>query len=502
MDRALAQSGTAARRLLDQLARLAQTSPPVGAAAGARTGADAAADAASARLLGRVAAVCGATATALRTRGSAAQPGAPGLEMAIGDFQAVRITQATGPPDAVPSVPVLRRQAVVLAMAGSARILETAARVGLDGSRTPPIPPRELFWYADASAAVLWWRRVAGNMTLRSVVFQNATRTALGLGAARLVAGSLDLSHGFWVLLAVLTLGRTTAGETWRAVRSALAGTLVGAVAAGTLLLLVGPHADVYAALLAPAMLAAFALGPLFGVAWAQALFTLVVSAAFAQIAPSSWQLAEDRIVDVVTGSVIGLLCGLLAWPAGARREVRRTMAALLHSCGPLITQLVGVLVATPPRRAPLPSTLPVLHRLRLAEAAYLQLRSEPGVGSAAAVDWHAVLIAANHILLGVQWLPRFDLPAPAVPPDAAAWARTTADRLALTTDRVAALCAEDDPSGRLPARSANRAPHDVPDRPPLPVLIDLEYWLGSLAAQLARIEASVRQDSRAVQDS
>ena len=55
------------------------------------------------------------------------------------------------------------------------------------------------------------------------------------------------------------------------------------------------------------------------GIAWAQGLFTLVVATAFAQIAPASWRLAEARIVDVVTGSAIGLLCGMLAWPAGAR---------------------------------------------------------------------------------------------------------------------------------------------------------------------------------------
>jgi hypothetical protein len=47
------------------------------------------------------------------------------------------------------------------------------------------------------------------------VWFQNAVRVACGLAVARLVAGSLDLTHGFWVLLAVLTLGRTTAGATW-----------------------------------------------------------------------------------------------------------------------------------------------------------------------------------------------------------------------------------------------------------------------------------------------
>ncbi|WP_327328187.1 FUSC family protein [Streptomyces sp. NBC_01210] len=496
VDRALAQAGAAARRLLDQLAHLgdtpatggtANTTATTGRGAGAESGADA--DAASADLLGRIAALCAATATALRTGRSPPQPGPPALESAIRDFQALRVTQATGPPEAVPPVPLLRRQASVLATAESARVLEAAVRVGLDGRRTPPIQPREFFWYADARTPLLWWRRLAGNMTLRSVQFQNAARTAIGLGAARLVAGSLDLSHGFWVLLAVLTLSRTTAAGTWKAVRPALIGTLVGAVAAGTLLLVVGRHTDAYAPVLAPAMLAAFALGPLLGIAWAQGLFTLVVAAAFAQIAPASWQLAENRIVDVVTGSAIGLLCGLLAWPAGARREVRKTMAALLHSSGPLITGTVGALLSTPPGAAPLPPTLPVLHRMRLAESAYLQYRSEPSDPSAVPMDWQAVLITANHILLGAQWMPRFDLPAVTVTPEAAAWARTAADRLVLAVDRVAALSAGERPAPVLPAY---RPPPEVTGGPPLPMLIDLERWLSSLTAQLDRIESSM----------
>ncbi|MEU9014956.1 FUSC family protein [Streptomyces sp. NPDC048479] len=488
VDRALAQAGSAARRLLDQLARLGDTSATAAPTTGLGKGADE--DAASADLLGRIAALCAATATALRTGRSPPQPGPPALDTAIRDFQALRITQAIGPPEAVPPVPLLRRQASVLATAESARVLETAVRVGLDGRRTPPIQPRELFWYADARTPLLWWRRLACNMTLHSVEFQNATRTALGLGAARLVAGSLDLSHGFWVLLAVLTLGRTTAAETWKAVRPALIGTLAGSVAAGTLLLAVGRHTDAYAPVLAPCMLAAFALGPLLGIAWAQALFTLVVAAAFAQIAPASWQLAADRIVDVVAGSAIGLLCGLLAWPTGARREVRRTMAALLHSSGPLITGTVGVLLATPPGAVPPPPTLPLLNRLRLAESAYLQYRSEPSDPSAVPMlDGHAVLIAANHILVGAQWLPRFDLPVVAVTPEAAAWARAAAERLVLATERVAALCAGEGPPPALPAY---RPPPEVPGGPPLPMLIDLERWLSSLTAQLARIESSM----------
>ncbi|MFF3322437.1 FUSC family protein [Streptomyces sp. NPDC002889] len=495
VDRALAQAGTAARRLLDQLARAGQTpAPRMGAPqqSGAAADPGAAADAASAELLGLVAELCAGTATALRSGAPLLVSGAKAMDQAIRGFQALRLEQATGPPGAVPPVPALRRQAAVLAMAESARIVQTAVRVGLDGRRTEPIPPRALFWYADVSTPYLWWRRFTGHMTLRSVQFQNAVRIALGLGAARLVAGSLDLTHGFWVLLAVLTLGRTTAGATWSAVRSALIGTLVGAVAAGALLLVVGRHTEAYAAVLAPVMFAAFALGPLLGIAWAQAFFTLVVSAAFAQLAPASWQLAEIRMVDVFTGSVIGLLCGLLAWPAGARREVRRTMAGLLHSCAPLIPRTVEVLLAPQAAAEPTPSTDRALHRLRLAEAAYVQLQSEPGERSDTPMDWQAVLIMANHVLLGVQWLPRFDLPAVPVPADAAAWARTAADRIALAADRVAALCDGEQARPEQPAHPERLSPAADPESPPLPMLIDLEHWLRSLSAQLDRIEHSV----------
>ncbi|WP_405574782.1 FUSC family protein [Streptomyces sp. NBC_01167] len=473
-DRALAQAGGAARRLLVQLARMRDAPASV--------------DAASAAMLDRVAALCDTAATALRGGQPMPASGTMGLGAAIDEFQAVRTAQTTGPSEAAPPLQVLRRQAAVLAIAESARILETSVRIGLDGRRTPGVRPQELFWYAGLTSARLWWRRIAGNTTLRSVQFQNAVRIALGLGAARLVAGSLDLTHGFWVLLAVLTLGRTTATETWSAVRSALIGTLVGATAAGALLLAVGHHTDAYAVVLAPAMFAAFALGPMLGVAWAQALFTLVVSAAFAQIAHVSWQLAEVRLIDVITGSVIGLLCGLLAWPTGARREVHRNMAALLRASGPLIPATVRVLLPAGPE--PQPTTLPALHRLRLAEAAYLQYESEPGQRPAAATDWHAVLITANDILLGVQLLPRFDPPPAAGRPDDVAWARAAADRLELATDRIAALCAGDGPPppGAPPTGLSLGPRHGRP----LPLLMDLEHWLRVLAAELAHIEKSV----------
>ncbi|MFE0252290.1 FUSC family protein [Streptomyces sp. NPDC059010] len=488
--RGLAQAGSAARRLLEQLAHLTE----IGAlrdlvrdgTGSSRDGTDTALGS----LLPRVVLLLDETVAALRT--GRAAPGPQRMDEAIDDFQRMRVRQAAGPPDKVPPADVLRRQAALLAVAESVRALEISVRVGLDGRRTPPIEPRELFWYTHAATPELWLRRITGNMTPRSVQFHNALRIAVALAAARLVAGSLDLTHGFWVLLAVLTLSRTSVLETWSAIRQAVIGNLLGAVAAGALLIGLGQHTEAYAAILAPAMLIAFSLGPLLGLACAQGLFTLVVATAFAQIAPASWRLAEARIVDVVTGSAIGLLCGMLAWPAGARAEVRRTMAGLLHECGPLIRGTVAMLAAVPPGSVPAPATLPALHRLRLAESAYAQFRSEPASDAHVRADWHAVLITAHHILLGAQWLPRFDLPATALPQEAADGARARARALAQTTDGLAALCA-----GRRPRTSGTVPPPGEPAGPPLPVLVDLDMWLRSLTAQLTRIEAGLPEAIR-----
>ncbi|WNI26578.1 FUSC family protein [Streptomyces sp. ITFR-16] len=479
-DRALDQAGRAVRRLLDQLATLAEGPPQ-------------AVDPASGALLGQVAEVCTACARFLRTGKQA--PVAGTLEEAMRGFQEERVRMLSGPPGHVPPIGVLRRQSLVLALAESARIVEVTADITAHGRPVGPAAPSDQFWYAELPTPRLWARRVSGNITLRSVLFQNAVRTALGLAAARLVAGSLDLAHGFWVLLVVLTLGRTTVGATWQAVRRAVAGNAVGALAAGALLTGLGPHTDVYAALLAPAMLMAFSLGPLLGIACAQGMFTLVVATAFAQIAPVTWRLSEARMIDVVTGSVIGLLCGLLAWPAGAGREVRRTMADLLRSCGGLVPPTAQALARpSPDAQTPVP-TLPSLHRLRLAEAAYAQYRSETTAApEGTGTDWHAVLIVTSHMILGAHRLPRFGLrPGTGPPGPAGDWASAAATDLETEAHRIAAVL-----DGGRPAPA--RPPAPAPDGClPTALSVDLEVWMTSLGRQLARIDASVSGPSEPV---
>ncbi|MFH0515944.1 FUSC family protein [Streptomyces sp. M41] len=533
-DRALAHTGGATRRLVDQLARAAEHPSPTPAP-----------DGVSAPLLSAIAAEC--VAMAANLRGRRPVPGPEALEEVVQQFLVARGQAAAG--RAPPSLPVLRRQSAVLAEAASAVTARAALSVALGGRRGVRGLPSEQLWYAGPPAADLWLRRLTGNLTQRSVVFQNAVRTALGLGVARLVAGSLDLSHGFWVLLAVLTLGRTTAGATWSAVRLAVTGTFAGALTAGALILGVGEATDVYAALLVPLMLLAFTVGPVAGIAWAQGLFTLVVSTAFAQLVPVTWQLGETRLVDVLTGCCIGLLCGVVAWPAGASTEVRRGMARLLLEAAPLVPATAAAVLPartttasstpgrtgraqggtdippadTPPPGPPPPEPPPpepseadagppvrrstepppgegaeppgdteqarrqTRHRLRLAEAAYAQYRSEPQSHHEAAPDWPAALNCAIHILVGSNWLPQiaardFD---GKVPDAAAEWARAAAESTADAADRAAGF-----PPGGIRVPPVH-IPYEVEAAltgPVLPVLVDVENWLVTLRADLRTI--------------
>ena len=102
-------------------------------------------------------------------------------------------------------------------------------------------PAEGPFFYAGAPLPVLWWRRLRCHLSLRSVYLQNALRLGAGLAVARFVAGELDVAHGFWVLLATLTLMRTSAGSTRAALPPAVLGTTIGGALAIVVVLLVGP---------------------------------------------------------------------------------------------------------------------------------------------------------------------------------------------------------------------------------------------------------------------
>ena len=295
------------------------------------------------------------------------------IAAALAEFRAARAATA---PDGQPPER-LQLGSMALALGEWTKSMVAAIRVAagapIPPDATPPSAQPGPLWYAYRSTPWLWWHRLREGLTPRSVYFQGALRLALALAVARLLAGVFDLSHGFWVLLTVLTLLRTSAADTRSALRPALVGTTAGALVAAALLV-VGLPPTVYAIALPVVMLVGFAAGPLLGPGWAQGLFTLVIAFVFAQVSPVDWRLAEARIVDVIIGAGIGVLIGLLAWPRGGAGELHRAAGTFLAAAAGVVRSTVAVLARDTAQGDALPRAR---EAGMLAEASYALYQTE-----------------------------------------------------------------------------------------------------------------------------
>jgi hypothetical protein len=421
------------------------------------------------------------------------------LDSALQGFRDERAARCVSEPHST-TVEIMRRQAKLVDAAEAARTTLRAVDIALGRPLPPTTGADDTFWYAQLSLPALCRYRLAGHFSRRSVYFQNAVRISVGLAAARTVAGLVSLPHGFWAMLAALTLTRTTTVQTRTTVRQALTGTLLGALAAAGLLVLVGGNSAVYAFALPVLMLATFCLGPTLGVGWAQGLFTLLVSAVFAQLAPAGWQLAEARVLDVLTGSAIGLLCGLFAWPHGGLDELRRGTGTLLRGIAATVTATVAELTGPAPAVDRGGTEAPGLrHALVLMESSYRQAQLEPPAHWADPLDWQAALITGHHAERGAaRLLDRYGPSAPSAPwPTTDSGTRALADRVAEHCLHLADHLEHPDDGNSAPARNPDRG-HSQPellatgvdDIPPalVPLLFDTEAWLLGLSADLERI--------------
>ncbi len=429
-----------------------------------------------------------ALAAALRA-GSPTPIATTGLDGALESYVAGRrrhlANQVGDPAD-------LRAGLAGLAVAESARIAVLAGGGFLRAPAPDPArTPRQL-WFLHARPAELLWQRIRANLTPRSVYLQNAVRLAVGLAVARVVAGVLDLSHGFWVLLATLSLMRTSAVADRAVFVRGFLGTVGGALVAGGLLALAGPDIDVLAWTLPLVMMLGFVAGPLFGVAAGQACFTVVVALLFAQVAPANWRLAEVRLADVVVGGLVGALIGAAVWPRGGGGEVRRAAAAGLDEGARVIRDTVMRLTRGVSSEAPSD-----LNRLAaLFDQAYVQFRTEPS--GDAGPDWLIVLSVVHRLADYVSLLQARHAGEPDQPTDAAGALEAAADEVSADYATAAAAIAAGDP----PPAGAGAALSRRLDESGAPTLsgtqeaalriVDGWSWLHALADDLDRLERAL----------
>lgn len=469
-DRALSHAGLAARTLLARLVNLPPPPPPPGPVPMEQ----------EAEVLAAVGRAVTETATLL--------DGTSGTTEAAAALRRVREQASASAAREAPATAARgRRRAALLEVADAAVALTTAAELAVRGrrARVPDDVDSGRFWYAGRLAPRLWWHRLAGHAGPRSVYFQNAVRISLALAAARTVAGVDSLPHGFWAMLAVLSLTRTTAAQTRATVRVAITGTLLGALATGLLLALIGGHTTVYAIALPFVMMTAFRVGPVRGVGWAQGMFTLVVAFVFAQLAPVTWQLAEVRILDVVIGSMIGVVFGVLAWPRGAQRELHRAVALLLTTEAETVERTTAAVVEGGPGHVP--DDRPLQHALTMAESAFAQHQNEPRTSEDPTTDWQAAMMSGHHVLWGSRRL--FVRGGPAVGPANGARldgrAAGVATRMREAAEAVGVAPEAADPqSVPLPGGSAADGPPGVSS----PRFFAALAWLDSLSVDIERM--------------
>ena len=422
-----------------------------------------------------------ARAAAMWLRGEGPVPDTDQVAAALNEFQIARMNTS---PDGVP-IERLRLGSLALSLGEWTKSLVTAVRIVAGAPIHPDTTPEPAqpgqFWYAYEKPARLWWHRLREHLTPRSVYFQGALRLATALAAARLLAGVLDLSHGFWVLLTILTVLRTSAAETRSALKPALVGTVLGSLAAAALLI-VGLNPTLYAVILPFVMIVGFAAGPLLGLGWAQALFTLVITLVFAQVTPVDWRLAEARVLDVVVGAAVGVLIGLFAWPRGGLGELHRAVGTFLADAAQVVRTTVDVIAngATPGPALPL-----ARQDGQLAEASFALYQSErhqPGT-----LDWQATLVAGHHAVRGAEALIR-SCPSGGVLPGVESLTRGATDVASRYEHVAVGLLTRSRDSLHEPAPEPPAAEWPTDLGQDLYHLADLRVWFDGLREDLGRI--------------
>ncbi|MGC4848620.1 FUSC family protein [Micromonospora sp. DT15] len=481
-DRALRICGAALREVLADADRLAADAPP-----------EPIPDLAAARLLR-------SCADTTRAAGRSLSPGAPAvapadLDVAVGRVEAAYPVGSGQVRDA-PDVPRLCRDATALALADQVRVFVVGSRVAT-GARPGDDDSSELFAYARRSPWTLYWWQFRSHLAPRSAHLHSSLRLAVALAIARVAAGVLELTHGFWVLLATLTVLRTSAADTRTALRPAVLGTIVGAAVSGGVMLVVD-EPIVYAVVLPVTLLLAFGVGRLLGPVWQQALFTVLLTVA--QLSPEGWRLAEARLVDVLLGAVIGVLAGVAIWPRGAGHDLRRNATRYLAASADAVEQTVQAILGDAP--PPAGALDRVRRRMVLIDSSYCQYHSERHDPHRQQVNWDAVLSAGHHVVPGAESLLRRNPPGCLAGwPGAATLLRNSAGRLRSAYDALADDVAHGRASDREPVSTTCvdqldriRPLLDGADHQSVRHLVEVDRWLASLADSLARIHPPARR--------
>jgi len=141
---------------------------------------------------------------------------------------------------------------------------------------------------------------------------------------------TLELRHGYWVLLTLMVVLQPDYGSTRTKAVQRLMGTLAGSVLASCVLWLHLPFPALMAATAASAFLFGFFLRRNY---WVSVIFiTLFVVMLTESLGPVTLEITLERFSDTLAGGFLALIAALLFWPVWERERFRPILARALKA--------------------------------------------------------------------------------------------------------------------------------------------------------------------------
>ena len=284
--------------------------------------------------------------TASLLAGGDGRPDVDGLERcrAVVLGQIMKSTSPPGPPFRQAAQISFHANAVAVAVLGVA--YETLIASGLADPEW--LEARRARWYTGSNAAARTVQRVSSVATaahthasLRSVWFVNSIRGAVALAVAVAVADVTTVQHGFWVVLGTLSVLRTNASATGATAIRAIAGTAIGFVIGGALVVAIGSDETALWIVFPFAVLVAAYSPGTAPFAVGQAAFTVLIAILFNLIVPVGWKVGVVRIEDVALGCAVSAVIGTLFWPRGVSSVVGDDLADAFRTGASYLTEAV-----------------------------------------------------------------------------------------------------------------------------------------------------------------
>jgi uncharacterized membrane protein YccC len=234
------------------------------------------------------------------------------------------VAATTAPPLASPAMLALYRTLDQAADAVSGRTAPVPGAIGDDD------------WPRQPAGPLL----VLARQVRRGFVGMFAIRLMLCIGVATVFSEALPLQRSYWVPLAVAVVLRPDLGSVFARTLQSAAGTVIGASAGALILASMPPDP------LLVIWVAVLALLLPYGQSRNYALFTVffapLVVLLIDLLSNNGWQLAQDRLIDVLLGCGIALVIGYAPWPMSWHGSWRPDFADTADAIAGYLDQAVG----------------------------------------------------------------------------------------------------------------------------------------------------------------